>query len=143
MKFLAMGHFLKPFRIGVQVVHHHHLPDVGQPVDGADDEIDAEQEQQADKPPGVVHVGHIEHLEELCGALAKVFNVKLGRVFLGNQGADDGGCGQDQQGKKGKPDGCKKAPHHVFCFFHMRLVTRILGEEGLGKEGQPCILIGV
>ena len=54
-------------------------PDIREPVNSADNQVYTEQNQQRNKPPGIVHVRHVEHLKKLgcAGVVSQGVNEKF------------------------------------------------------------------
>ena len=86
------------------------LPDFGKTLDRAGDQVDGEEAEQSQKPPGVVHVEKAKSLEETVGGLAVSLEIFLGGAPLLDDGADDRGGGQQNENDDGQLEGAEKVP---------------------------------
>ena len=83
--------FFKTAGIGVQIIGLQDPDDIGDTVEGTYCQIEAEKDQQRQKPPGIIHVRHIQIFKNGSGRLPESVDIKGHRLALGDHGADDRG----------------------------------------------------
>jgi hypothetical protein len=84
------------------------MPDSGEPLNRAQDEIDDETGQDGAEPPRMVHVKEAEKIEDFIKRDPVPLDILFAIHILGDQGTDDRyHCQQDEQ-KDRQPDGTEK-----------------------------------
>ena len=82
MESFSVFHLTESGDVRSQVVKCSKAPDIRQSFNGAYDEIQTEQTQQCDEPPGIIHVRNIENLEEFGHVFAVLLDVDFRRFVL-------------------------------------------------------------
>jgi len=91
------------------------LPDPGEPVDGAGDEVQCQDADEESEPDRVIDIEQIKKEEYLQGARAKIPRERHGSLLLGNKGAHNGYQCKDDQEYNGQAHGAEKAPYWILC----------------------------
>ena len=113
---------MESLRICAQVVLADNADNIGDSFQAADDEIKAENSQQAEKPPGVVHIRDDQLLHKPGHVLAVLFKIETVWLVLGNYGSNNrGGC-QNKEQEQGQLDRGKKGPHRIFLLGHQVII---------------------
>jgi hypothetical protein len=103
---------------------------------GAGDQIDHEEQENGDEPPGVVHIEEVEKVQHLIQTDPVSLNIFRTGGILCDHRADDGKDGKQNEERNGKFERPKKVIDdgkettfflfsRVSCFFHNILLINI------------------
>jgi hypothetical protein len=106
------------------------LPDPWKPLDGTGNEIDRQEIEQKNEPPGVIHVKETEAVVNLELGLADRLKVFRGRRTLGDDGTDDRRNGETDEKENGKFQGTEKIPYRLYDSAIVRCQSILLKAWG-------------
>ena len=88
-------HLVQSLRVRSQVILANEAKNSGNTFQAADDQVKAENSEQCEKPPGVVHVINGEHLYQVSHVFSILLDILLSGLILLDNSTDYGGGGKE------------------------------------------------
>ena len=88
-------------RIELRFSRENKFPESAQALDGADHDIDSQEQDQEQKPPGMVHIEKAEKVEKTVSSFPEGLTISRRTLILGEHRSDYGRDRQSQQKEKG------------------------------------------